>query len=267
MQVLEARTDGSVPRLRHPTGIRRAHDASGPRHINVHHQERLLSALAGGLAVAWGLSRRSPGGTIAAALGSGFVYRGISGHCHLYEALGLSTANDLQTSRLPMLHRMRPRHYEVLRSVSIQKTPEQIYTAWKDPKVLAQVMHHLAQVEVRDAKHTRWTLRDPLGHEHAFETVIAEDTPNERIRWTSAPGEKLTKSGSLSLRAAPGDRGTEATLHLHFERPAGLLGDLLERVLGPIPSLIAQRALNNLKCLLEAGELPALSNNPSARAM
>lgn len=242
----------------------RAVRASDAHSINVHHQERLASAVAGGLAVAWGLSQRSLGGALATALGGGFLYRALSGHCHLYDALGVSTKDDARA--LPVFHQVLPRHYEVLRSVSIQQDPTRIYAAWKDPQVLAQVMHHLAEVEPLEGGRTRWRLRDPLGRAHDIETEVIEDVPGTRLRWQSVGGAMMMKTGALALRAAPGGRGTEVTLHLRFDRPAGWLGDLLERVLGPVPAGVAQHALNNLKSILEAGELPSLHNNPSARS-
>jgi len=48
--------------------------------------------IAGGALALYGLSRRSLGGGILASLGAGLAYRGIGGHCPVYEALGFDTA-------------------------------------------------------------------------------------------------------------------------------------------------------------------------------
>lgn len=61
--------------------------------VNVGGTERALSALAGGSLLAYGLSRRSLSGLVTAIVGGGLVYRGMTGHCGLYDVLGISTAN------------------------------------------------------------------------------------------------------------------------------------------------------------------------------
>lgn len=58
---------------------------------NVGETERLLSALSGGVMILQGLRKRSPLGLAIAAIGMGSVYRGVTGHCALYEALGVDT--------------------------------------------------------------------------------------------------------------------------------------------------------------------------------
>ena len=257
---------------RHDVGrplVRHGRSVTPSRGVNVHHNERLLSALAGGLALAWGLSQRSTIAKAAALIGSGLVYRGVSGHCHMYQAIGVSTADDgPERTLLPSMHAQRaahPRHFEVIRDVTIQKSPAEIYQAWKQPETLAQIMGHFAEISPVSEGIMRWTIEDPLGRSHSWDVELVEDVPGERLRWQSREGSQIIKRGTLDLRSAPGNRGTEARLHLHFERPEGLLGDVLTKVLGPVPGAAAQRALRNLRCLLEAGELPSLKKNPAAR--
>src|SRR5205823_14141950 len=56
--------------------------------INVGDEERWLSAAAGGALAAYGLTRGSLSGLAVAALGGCLVWRGVSGHCQMYNALG-----------------------------------------------------------------------------------------------------------------------------------------------------------------------------------
>src|SRR4051812_10879779 len=62
--------------------------------VNVGRTERQVSAIAGGALALFGLSRRSLPGLLLAGLGGAMVYRGVSGHCHAYEALGVDTNHD-----------------------------------------------------------------------------------------------------------------------------------------------------------------------------
>lgn len=60
--------------------------------VNVGANERILSAVGGGVLVAYGLSRRSLPGLALAAIGGSLLYRGATGHCYAYEALNINTA-------------------------------------------------------------------------------------------------------------------------------------------------------------------------------
>lgn len=64
--------------------------AAGPM-MNVGDTERWLSLLGGGLLALYML-RRSLGTVVLLGGAGGLLYRGLKGHCPLYQALGLSTA-------------------------------------------------------------------------------------------------------------------------------------------------------------------------------
>jgi hypothetical protein len=64
-------------------------DAGG--RVNV--KNEAVSALAGGALALYGLAgRRSLFGGVLVALGSSLLYRGITGHCPMYNAFGIDTA-------------------------------------------------------------------------------------------------------------------------------------------------------------------------------
>ena len=58
---------------------------------NVGMLERWASAVGGGALALYALSRRSVPGTIAGLVGGALVFRGVSGHCPVYERLGIDT--------------------------------------------------------------------------------------------------------------------------------------------------------------------------------
>ncbi|MBA3356332.1 MAG: DUF2892 domain-containing protein [Pyrinomonadaceae bacterium] len=62
--------------------------------INVGSPERWAFAIGGGALAVYGLSRRSPGGLLLSVLGTGMFYRGATGHCNVFQALGVSTATS-----------------------------------------------------------------------------------------------------------------------------------------------------------------------------
>jgi uncharacterized membrane protein len=60
--------------------------------VNVAERERTLCVLGGGTLALLGLSRPAPARWPLVLLGGYLAYRGLSGHCALYEALGIDTA-------------------------------------------------------------------------------------------------------------------------------------------------------------------------------
>ena len=73
-------------------------------HANVGEVERWISLMAGGAMTVYGLSRQSLGGLGLALVGGSFVYRGATGYCGAYQALGIDTSQ----SRGPERQRQGP---------------------------------------------------------------------------------------------------------------------------------------------------------------
>jgi uncharacterized membrane protein len=60
--------------------------------VNVGQMERLASVIAGGTILMTMGGLRSLRGATATAIGAGMIWRGLSGHCGLYQRLGIDTA-------------------------------------------------------------------------------------------------------------------------------------------------------------------------------
>jgi len=71
---------------------------------NVGDAERWASAIGGGALALFGLARRSIPGAVLAALGASLVYRGISGRCPVYGALGVDTAGAGRSQQDRLVH-------------------------------------------------------------------------------------------------------------------------------------------------------------------
>ena len=61
--------------------------------VNVGRVERWLSMVAGGALAAYALKRREMPGGAAAIAGAALLYRGATGHCDVYQALGINHAD------------------------------------------------------------------------------------------------------------------------------------------------------------------------------
>jgi uncharacterized membrane protein len=62
------------------------------RQANVGQMERLASVIAGGTILMTMGGLRSLRGAAATAIGSGLIWRGLTGHCGIYDRLGIDTA-------------------------------------------------------------------------------------------------------------------------------------------------------------------------------
>ena len=67
------------------------------REVNVGETERTFSILGGAALVLGGVLRGRLAGTASAIVGGCLLYRGLTGHCSVYESLGVSTAKSLRS--------------------------------------------------------------------------------------------------------------------------------------------------------------------------
>ena len=233
----------------------RGSDGSRASAINVGTLERVSSATIGALLVMNGLKRRSLGGTALALTGGGLLYRGFSGHCHVYESMGMNTATEDQSNGA----------FQVQQSITIGKTPEELYRVWRQPENFAKIMEHFAEVAPVSEDRAHWAMTIPSGKKIEWEAQIVEDRPGEFLRWQSSTGAKWPNEESVRFRPAPGDWGTVVTLSFRFDPPGGDLGKALLKGFHFVPRMLAHKALQRFKSLVETGEIPTLRNNPTAR--
>ncbi len=224
--------------------------------------ERMASAVLGGALLTLGLGRRTLGGTAMALASGELLYRGLRGRRHVLRALGLGASG----AREPHEPEARAEPPEVRRSLTIGKPAEVLSRFWREPENLSRIMGHFAEVTAVGPDRMHWRVHGPLGKSLEWDTRLVEEHPGELLRWESLEGAELPNQGSLFFRPAPGNWGTEVTLHIRFEPPGGVLGEAVMKRLSMVPGLLALRALRRFKSLVETGEIPTVAHNPSARA-
>jgi uncharacterized membrane protein len=226
-------------------------EGSAPNEINVGLAERLASLIAGGLLVGWGIRKHSAAGIAGAALGANLVYRGVRGHCNMYGALGVNTAAAAKPGS-----EIRPDAPEVRRSITIDRSPEELYQFWRDPINLAQINAHFAQVTPRPNGITHWRVRGPLKQILEWDSRYIDEQPGRKLVWETIPGSTLVNRGEITFE--PGPAGAEARLTMQFEPPLGPVGLGVVKALKLLPSGIAEQSLRRFKSLVETGEAPAV---------
>lgn len=227
---------------------------------NVGNLERWLSVIAGSALAGYGLKRRSIAGLVLSGAGGALVWRGATGRCPVYHALGVSTAGEPQGDQVSVPY---GRGIGVEKTVTINATPEQLYSFWRDFENLPRFMVHLQSVKVIDDKRSHWVATGPAGIDAEWDAEIINEIPNELIGWRSVEGSRVDNAGSVHFtRASGGGRGTEVKVVLRYDPPAGALGAAFAKLFGEDPAHQVQEDLRRLKQLIETGELATNESRP-----
>jgi uncharacterized membrane protein len=229
-------------------------------HLNVGRTERILSIASGILGLLWLLPRltrsKMPSAVKMPALAtSGYmVYRGVSGKCMVYDAMGIKRTGPNGESGV-----------RVRRAMTVNARKEDVYRYWRNFENLPRFMKHLDQVRQINNEVSHWTAKAPLGRTVEWEAEIIEDIPGEKISWRSLPGSQVDNAGSVIFLDAPGDRGTEIQVTIQYDPPAGSAGAMAARLLGEEPSIQVLDDLRRFKMIIETGEVATTKGQPSGR--
>lgn len=237
--------------------------------INVGQIERWLSMVAGAMLAGWGLKRRDTIGGTAALGAAALLYRGGTGHCHVYDALGIDHGHSPGTGVTADRHsdtRRRlsgSRGIRVEESVTINRPLAEVFRFWRNFENLPQFMEHLESVALRDEGISHWVARGPAGFGVAWDARIINEIDNRLLAWQSLEGSTVATAGSVNFDET--EHGTRVLVKLQYDPPAGKLGAMVARLLGDDPSSSIREDLRRFKRLLETGEIPTTDGQSSGR--
>jgi uncharacterized membrane protein len=155
---------------------------------------------------------------------------------------------------MPTLAGGRGLHVE--RTVTVQRSPDELYRAWRDLESLPRLLPgDLVSVAPVGAAGTRWVVAGPGGLRASWEAELTADEPGRLIAWRSAPGSSVDIAGSVRFEPAPGERGTEITVILTYAPPAGRLGAAAAALAGGGGDRLVREALRRFKQRAETGEI------------
>lgn len=230
---------------------------------NVGDAERIVSGIAGGALVSYGIKAGGLFGTAISLVGGGLLYRGATGHCHVYDATNFSTAEG-DTNRKFAAHSTSSRIH-VKKSVTINKSAAELYQFWRNFENLPQFMTHLESVKITGEKTSHWVATAPLGTTVEWDAEITSEQENERIGWKSSELSEIPNSGVVEFLPTT-NRGTEVKVALTYEPPAGYVGSLVAKLFGEEPNQQVTDDLRRFKRLMESGTIIKTEGQPSGRA-
>jgi uncharacterized membrane protein len=217
-----------------------------------------------------GQDRASGGARAYAGPGSGGAGWALAG------AAGVAALVILGAQQLAQPRLGRPRREEapngwdaepeVEYSITIERPAKDLFRVWRDPATLPRIMGFMADIHPAGDGRSEWRAVGSLGQSNAWVMQITEERPGELIRANADGGSALVTECEVRFRAAPGGRGTIATLRVRFDPPGGMLGDVATRFFdGVVPKELASKALRYFKSLVLTGEIPTTDRQPAAR--
>src|SRR5262249_12434894 len=150
------------------------------------------------------------------------------------------------------------RGVKVKKAVTINSSPEQLYTFWRRLVQVPRLFDNIISVEPVDETRSHWAVRVPGGIKLEWDAEVTVDRPGEMIGWRSLDGADIDNAGYVRFERATGGRGTVVRVALQYNPPAGKLGNALLTLLGENPAAQVGEALRRLKQLMEAGEIPVV---------
>ena len=225
----------------------------GPKpSVNVSVPERILSVLAGSLLLRSAVSKGNFG-LLRLAAGGYLIYRGATGHCHAYSALGKEHLPD------PV------KNINIRTTVAVNRPRHEVYAFWRRLENLPLFMEHLERVAQTDERKSHWEARVPGGiGTISWDAVIVEEREGSFIGWNSLPGATVENAGKVEFREI-GDGWTEIYAVITYRAPMGAAGQGLSALLNPIFEKMVRADIKNFKRFVEGGGIPATEgiNNPT----
>jgi len=229
--------------------------------LNVGRNEQVGSLLAGGGLIAYGLMPKSKFRLLSLIAGASLIYRGVSGHCEIYQRLGVDTAQD---EKQPGVANGQGR--KIVSSVHINRDRRDLYDLWRNLSNLPNVMRHLQSVTPLDDQRSRWVALGPFEQTLEWEAEIITDRPGEMIAWQSLPTidgrhAEVDNAGSVHFNHSATGDGTELQVSIKYDPPGGWAVAKLASAFGQGLQQELDEDLRRFKQMMETGEAATSAMN------
>lgn len=229
-----------------------ARDEALARGENINEFERWASMVGGATLLAYALAKRRTDSWLLGLAGGMLLQRGYSGHCHVYDALGVNTAGDRSDTRRAL---GGSRGVNVEESVTINRPIEELYRFWRNLENLPRFMHHLESVERVTDTLSRWRAKGPAGSTVEWNAEIINEVPNQVIGWRSIEDSDVVTAGSVNFDSDGPGRGTRVRVRLQYSPPGGKVGAAIAWLMGRDAATEIREDLRRFKQLVETGEI------------
>src|ERR1044072_5835333 len=218
--------------------------------VNVGQVERWASAIGGGTLALYGVTRGSLGGIALALVGAALVQRGVTGHCNLYDAINFNSAGGEGLRNSENVSVPGDRGTKVEHSVTINRSPEELYNFWRTFENLPRFMNHLESVKRFGGNRSHWVAKAPGGRTVEWDAEVYNEKEGEMIAWRTLEGSQVASAGSVHFEPA-GEGATQVRVNLKYDPPGGKLGAPAARLFSENPQRQIEEDLDRFKEIME----------------
>lgn len=148
------------------------------------------------------------------------------------------------------------------KSVTINRSPDEIYSFWRQLENLPRFMNHIQSVTQKGDGISHWVMKTSHDRTLQWDARLIEDKPGQMLSWQSLEGADVDNAGSVWFTPAVGGRGTVVKVSMKYSPPGGKLGSLMAKLMGDSADKQMAEDLFRLKSLLETGETPTTEGQP-----
>jgi uncharacterized membrane protein len=142
-------------------------------------------------------------------------------------------------------------------SVTINRSPDEIYSFWRQLENLPRFMEHIKSVTQTGDGISHWVVQTSAGKELEWDARLIEDKPGQMLSWQSLDGADFDNAGSVWFTPTSDGMGTVVKVSMKYSPPGGKLGAFLAKFMGDSAEQQMTEDLLRLKNLLEApGQAP-----------
>ena len=141
------------------------------------------------------------------------------------------------------------------KSINVDAPRDVVYALWSNFENFPQFMTNVLEVTNVDENTSHWKVAGPAGVTVEWDAEITRIVPEEMIAWRSVEGSTVANAGYVLFE--PNDTGgTEVTVRISYNPPAGALGHAVAKAFGADPKSEMDQDLMRMKTLLETGNIP-----------
>ena len=229
--------------------------------VNVGRHERLISVIAAIGLFSLSSNRERVSRLLCLATSAGLLYRGLTGKCTLYEAVGVNTAYAHSHPNAAVRNKSG---VHVIQAMTISQPVERLYEVWKDFANLPRYLSHVESVKILDERQSRWTIKSPHG-EVQWDATSIEDKKNESISWKTLGKSEVSSAGSVRFKALPALGVTELVVNLRYDAVGDSIMSWVSSFFGEAAESTIREDLRRFKQLLETGEIATIEGQPTGR--
>lgn len=143
----------------------------------------------------------------------------------------------------------------VTETITIGRSPEEVYSFWHEFERLPSFMRYLESVEILGDGRSHWIAKGPAGTTVEWDAEMTEDRPNEMISWRSLENSDVYNTGTVRFERAPGGRGTVVRVNVCYAPPGGAMSAAIAKLIMQDPGAQIAYDLRALKQIMETGDV------------